>query len=141
MSSDRWRIERLSALAGSARALEIIASSDDYDALTAERYGWINRAIPDTNLDTFVDALARRLAGFELGALAAAKRLVCRRARAADVEDYRETLGVVRDLLASPSGQARRRSVGSDAREVGPDFELAMGAHLDLPRQGGQESA
>src|SRR6266851_9939798 len=40
-------IERLSALVGSARALEIIASSDDYDAQTAERYGWINRAIRD----------------------------------------------------------------------------------------------
>jgi enoyl-CoA hydratase/carnithine racemase len=132
-------IERLSALVGSARALEIIASSDDYDAQTAERYGWINRAIRDANLDTFVDALARRLAGFDLGALAAAKRLVRRHARVADVEDYRETLGVVRDLLASPSGQARRRLVGLHAREVGPEFELAMGAHLDLTRQRGQE--
>src|SRR4029077_6704744 len=54
-------VERLPGLVGAARALEIIASSDDYDAVTAERYGWINRAVPDAELDDFVDALARRL--------------------------------------------------------------------------------
>jgi enoyl-CoA hydratase/carnithine racemase len=37
-------VERLPGLVGTARALEIIASADDYDAVTAERYGWINRA-------------------------------------------------------------------------------------------------
>jgi len=42
-------IERLPGLVGSRGALEIIASSDDYDAVTAERYGWINRAIPTAN--------------------------------------------------------------------------------------------
>ena len=51
-------IERLPALVGPARALEIIASSDDYDAVTAEKYGWINRAIPDQDLDAFVDRFA-----------------------------------------------------------------------------------
>src|SRR5216684_6583896 len=40
-------VERLPGLVGTARALEIIASSDDFDAPTAERYGWINRAIAD----------------------------------------------------------------------------------------------
>ena len=58
-------IERLPDLVGTARALEIIASSDDYDAVTAGRYGWINRAIPDSELDDYVDTLARRLAAFE----------------------------------------------------------------------------
>jgi enoyl-CoA hydratase/carnithine racemase len=43
----------LPLLAGRSRALEIIASSEDYDADTAERYGWINRAIPDKELDDF----------------------------------------------------------------------------------------
>jgi enoyl-CoA hydratase/carnithine racemase len=40
----------LPLLVGRARALEIIASSEDYDTDTAERYGWINRAIPDAEL-------------------------------------------------------------------------------------------
>jgi 1,4-dihydroxy-2-naphthoyl-CoA synthase len=44
----------LPLLVGRSRALEIIASSEDYDADTAERYGWINRAIPDAELDDFV---------------------------------------------------------------------------------------
>jgi enoyl-CoA hydratase/carnithine racemase len=51
----------LPLLVGRARALEIIGSSEDYDADTAERYGWINRAIPDAELDNFVDRFARRL--------------------------------------------------------------------------------
>ena len=42
------------ALTGRARALEIIASGEDFDAETAERYGWINRAVPDAELDAFV---------------------------------------------------------------------------------------
>src|SRR5437879_8751912 len=58
-------IERLPDLVGTARALEIIASSDDYDAVTAERYGWINRAIPDSELEDYVDKFARRLASFD----------------------------------------------------------------------------
>jgi enoyl-CoA hydratase/carnithine racemase len=127
-------MERLPALVGSARALEIIASSDDYDALTAERYGWINRAIPDAELDAYVDGFARRLASFDAGALVAAKRLVRRHAPANRLDDYRQTLRIVRDLLGSASAQARRQAVARHAREMGPEFELAMGAHLDLPR-------
>jgi enoyl-CoA hydratase/carnithine racemase len=134
-------IERLPGLVGSARALEIIASSDDYDAVTAERYGWINRAIADAELDHYVDAFARRLASFDPGALAASKRLVCRHPPAAELGEYRQTLGVVRDLLGSASGQARRQAVGRHARDIGPDFELAMGAHLDLTRQQGGPNA
>jgi len=68
----------LPLLVGRARALEIITSSDDYDADTAERYGWINRAIPDAELDDFVDGFARRIASFEKKALTEAKRLVNR---------------------------------------------------------------
>ncbi len=58
-------IEVLSALAGRSRTLEIILGSEDFDADTAERYGWINRARPDAELPEFVDRLARRIASFE----------------------------------------------------------------------------
>jgi enoyl-CoA hydratase/carnithine racemase len=53
--------EWLSALTGRSRALEIICGSDDFDAATAEKYGWVNRAIPDADLDQFVDNFARRV--------------------------------------------------------------------------------
>ena len=68
--------ERLPHLVGRGRALEIILSGNDFDGETAERYGYVNRALPDAELDGFVDALARRLASFDRRAIAAAKRLV-----------------------------------------------------------------
>jgi len=125
-------IERLPALVGPARALEVIATSDDYDALAAERYGWINRAIPDRELDDYVDTLARRLASFDIHALAAAKRLVLARRQSASVDDYRETLDTLRGLIVSPSTGARRAAVAAHASAVGQDFERRMGHHLSV---------
>lgn len=54
--------ERLPRFIGRDRALEVILTSDDYDATTAERWGWITRALPDAELDDFVDTIAARLA-------------------------------------------------------------------------------
>src|ERR1700682_1017702 len=68
--------ERLPPLVGRGRALEIVLSANDFDGDTAERYGYVNRALPDVELDGFVDALARRIASFDRRALAAAKNLV-----------------------------------------------------------------
>jgi enoyl-CoA hydratase/carnithine racemase len=68
--------ERLPHLVGRGRALEIVLSANDYDGDTAERYGYVNRALPDAELDAFVDTLARRIASFDRRALAAAKHLV-----------------------------------------------------------------
>jgi enoyl-CoA hydratase/carnithine racemase len=68
--------ERLPLLVGRGRALEIILGADDFDGETAERYGYVNRCLPDAELDGFVDALARRIASFDPRALAAAKGLV-----------------------------------------------------------------
>ena len=68
--------ERLPQLVGRGRALEIVLSANDFDGATAERYGYVNRALPDAELDDFVDTLARRIASFDRAALAAAKRLV-----------------------------------------------------------------
>jgi enoyl-CoA hydratase/carnithine racemase len=68
--------ERLPHLVGRGRALEIVLSANDFDGDTAERYGYVNRSLPDADLDGFVDALARRIASFDRRALAAAKHLV-----------------------------------------------------------------
>src|SRR6202045_5475401 len=68
--------ERLPPLVGRGRALEIILSGNDFDGDTAERYGYVNRALPDSELDAFVDALARRIASFDRRAIAAGKSLV-----------------------------------------------------------------
>ena len=68
--------ERLPALVGRGRALEIIIGSDDFDGETAERYGYVNRALPDADLDGFVDKVARRIASFDRRPIEAAKNLV-----------------------------------------------------------------
>jgi enoyl-CoA hydratase/carnithine racemase len=68
--------ERLPHLVGRGRALEIVLGANDFDGETAERYGYVNRALPDAELDGFVDVLARRIASFDLRAIAAAKNLV-----------------------------------------------------------------
>ena len=56
--------QHLVRLMGRARALEVMLSAQDYDAELAERYGWINRAMPADELDDFVRSLAHRVAGF-----------------------------------------------------------------------------
>ncbi len=54
----------LTRLMGRARALEVLLSAQDYDAELAERYGWINRALPASTLDGFVRSLATRISRF-----------------------------------------------------------------------------
>src|SRR5712664_197174 len=68
--------ERLPPLVGRGRALEIVLGANDFDGDTAAQYGYVNRALPDEELDGFVDALARRIATFDGRAIAAAKRLI-----------------------------------------------------------------
>jgi len=68
--------ERLPHLVGRGRALEIVLSGNDFDGDTAERYGYVNRALPEAELDGFVDALARRIASFDQRGITAAKNLV-----------------------------------------------------------------
>jgi enoyl-CoA hydratase/carnithine racemase len=56
--------QHLTRLMGRARALEVMLSAEDYDAELAERYGWINRALPADALGDFVSSLAHRIARF-----------------------------------------------------------------------------
>lgn len=67
---------RLPRLVGRGRALEVILGCDDIDAVTAERWGWVNRVLPTDELAGFVDRLAARIASFPAHAVAAAKARV-----------------------------------------------------------------
>ena len=49
---------RLPRVIGRGRALEVLLSSDDIRGADAESLGYVNRALPDAELDHFVDALA-----------------------------------------------------------------------------------
>ncbi|MFP3547122.1 enoyl-CoA hydratase/isomerase family protein [Rhizobium sp. SIMBA_035] len=67
---------RLPRLMGRGRALEVLLGSDDINGDLAEEYGYVNRSFDDDKLDPFVDALARRISGFDRQAIADTKRLV-----------------------------------------------------------------
>ncbi|MEH2493162.1 enoyl-CoA hydratase/isomerase family protein [Bradyrhizobium sp. AZCC 2230] len=77
---------RLPGQMGRQRALEVLLSSDDIDADLAAAYGYVNRSLPDAELDGFVDKLANRIASFDKWAIANTKRLVNAASLPADVE-------------------------------------------------------
>jgi len=68
--------QRLPRLVGRARALEIVLGCDDVPADLAERWGYLNRALPPAELGPFVERLARRIASFPAEAIALAKQSV-----------------------------------------------------------------
>jgi enoyl-CoA hydratase/carnithine racemase len=67
---------RLPHLIGRNRALEVLLTSEDIRGEQAEAYGYVNRALPDAELDDYVDALATRIARFDKWAIGETKRLV-----------------------------------------------------------------
>jgi len=67
---------RLPRLIGRGRALEVFLGADDFPGDLAERYGYVNRSLPDAELDEFVDALANRIASFDKRAISETKRFV-----------------------------------------------------------------
>jgi enoyl-CoA hydratase/carnithine racemase len=65
---------RLPRLMGRSRALEVLLGADDIPGDLAERYGYVNRSFPDSDLDAFVESLANRIASFDKRAIAETKR-------------------------------------------------------------------
>ena len=122
-------MEWLPRLIGRSRALEFVLSADDFDADIAERYGWVNRTLDDDCLDSFVDALARRLASFDRETLAAAKAQINRfgMPTAAELESSNDLFF---PLLALPDAQTRRAKVRDIGYGIPSDFELNFGRYL-----------
>ena len=122
-------MEWLPRLVGRSRALEIVLSGDDFDADIAERYGWVNRALDDDGLDSFVETLVRRLASFDHETLAAAKAQVNRFGTPTATE-LQSSIDLFFPLLALPGAQARRAKVRDMGYGVRSDFELNFGRYL-----------
>jgi enoyl-CoA hydratase/carnithine racemase len=94
---------------GRGRALEVMLSADDYDADLAERYGWINRALPASELADFVRSLAIRIAKFP----AAGQVVVKDRVNAISlptVEDIRRDSDLFLEGVRSPKFQQRMQA-------------------------------
>jgi len=77
---------RLPRLMGRGRALEVLLSGDDINGDLAERYGYVNRSLPDAELDDFVESLAVRIASFDKQAITDIKRLLNANSLPSDVE-------------------------------------------------------
>jgi enoyl-CoA hydratase/carnithine racemase len=99
-------MQHLARLMGRARALEVILSSQDYDAELAERYGWINRALPAEELGNFVRALAYRIANFPAGGVVTVKDRVNAIALA-PVADFRRDSDLFGEGSRNPEAQKR----------------------------------
>jgi enoyl-CoA hydratase/carnithine racemase len=101
--------QHLVRLMGRARALEVMLSAQDYDAELAERYGWINRALPAAEIVDFVASLARRIAGFPAAGHAVVKERVNAIALA-PAEDFRRDSDLFGEGVREPGAQARIRA-------------------------------
>jgi enoyl-CoA hydratase/carnithine racemase len=99
-------IQHLTRLMGRARALEVMLSGDDYDAELAERYGWINRALPAASLGEFVRLLAHRIAGFPAAGRAALKDRV-NAITLAPTDDFRRDSDLFLECARNPETQRR----------------------------------
>ena len=117
-----------------------MSSGDDFDADIADRYGWVNRTLDDSDLDSFVDTLAGRLASFDRETLSAAKAQINRFGTPAAAE-IQSSIDLFFPLLALPSAQARRAKIRGIGYGVPSDFELNFGKYLPrLGRADGDET-
>jgi enoyl-CoA hydratase/carnithine racemase len=106
---------RLPQLIGRNRALEVLMSSEDIRGEQAEAYGYVNRALPDAELDAFVDALANRIARFDKWAIGSTKRLV--------------NTSLPPDIEIGAGWDACIASLGRPAAQVGIKALMAAGFH------------
>ncbi|WP_406167615.1 enoyl-CoA hydratase/isomerase family protein [Streptomyces canus] len=126
--------ERLPRAIGRDRALEAILTSDDYDADTAERWGWITRALPDSELDAFVDTIVGRLASFDRTSLASAKAQINRASLPPDADLVAAYRGFAHSLTL-PGFLARAAGTQAIVEQAGVDFEYRMGHYIGIANQ------
>lgn len=120
---------RLSRLVGRGRALEIVIGADDLDGALAERYGYVNRAVPDAELDGFVDAFARRVAGFEKATIAEAKAFIDQ-ATLPPESELAPGMEAFFKSVERPATGARAMSLFSQGLQSRSDVELRLGHHV-----------
>jgi enoyl-CoA hydratase/carnithine racemase len=120
---------RLPRLIGRGRALEVLLGADDIDGDLAERYGYVNRSLPDAELDGFVDALALRIASFDKQAIADTKRLVNVNSLPPDAEIAPEWDAFMASL-GRPATQTRIRTLFERGFHKPGDVETRLGYHV-----------
>lgn len=122
--------ERLPPLVGRGRALEIVLGANDFDGDTAAQYGYVNRALPDDELDGFVDALARRISTFDARAIAAAKRLI-NQVSLPSADNLLSALNSFQTALTWPETLQRVEALLKQGLQQNRNFERQWPAMLD----------
>jgi enoyl-CoA hydratase/carnithine racemase len=122
-------VQHLARLMGRARALEVMLSAGDYDAELAERYGWINRALPAAALGDFVRSLAHRIATFPAAGRVAVKERVNAIALA-PAKEFRHDSGLFGEGVRNPEAQSRIQAAMESGFQT-RDAEMALARMLD----------
>jgi enoyl-CoA hydratase/carnithine racemase len=120
--------QHLVRLMGRARALEVMLSAEDYDAELAQQYGWINRAVPASEIDNFVRALAHRIASFPSPGHVAVKNRVNAIALA-PAEDFRHDSDIFGNGVRDAEAQTRIRRAFERGFQT-RDAEMALARML-----------
>ena len=127
--------DRLARLLGRDRALEAILTGNDYDAVQAEHYGWVTRAIPDAELDDFVNGIAARIASNDKAAVLGAKAQI-NRSTLPPVADLRASWAEFSQSVTWPGFQARVPKLGQAIAEIGlEEIERNLGHYAGLLNQ------
>ena len=120
---------RLPRLIGRGRALEVLLGADDISGELAELYGYVNRALPDADLDGFIDGLAVRISSFDKEAIAETKRLVDIASLPPDAEIAPEWDAFLASL-GRPASQTRIKTLMERGFHKPGDVEERLGYHV-----------
>jgi enoyl-CoA hydratase/carnithine racemase len=120
---------RLPRLIGRGRALEVLLGADDIGAADAELLGYVNRALPDAELDNFVDGLATRISSFDKWAIANTKRLVNEASLPPDVE-IRAGWDACMASVKRPAAQERIKALLEQGLQNPGDAENRLGFYV-----------
>src|SRR5436853_605684 len=130
---------RLPRLMGRGRALEVLLGADDIPGDLAERYGYVNRSLPDAELDEFVDALATRIASFDKRAISETKRFADVASLPPDFEIAPEW-DVCLASIMRPAAQERIKKLLDQGFHTTGDVENRLGYHVgQLGRHASEE--
>ena len=120
---------RLARLVGRGRALEIVLGADDFPGDLAAHYGYINRALPDGELDDFVEAFASRLSNFDKRAIAEVKKLVDG-PTLPTLSEFQAGMEAYFVSATRPETRARIGAAISDGLQRRGDVELNLGRYV-----------
>ncbi len=113
--------QRLPRLMGHSRAMEAVLSGYDFPAELAERYGYINRAFPPKELNSYVRALAIRIASLPAETIALAKKAVLAAGELPIVDGLFEETYLFNQAVALPAAKERMKrmlKMGGQSREM-----------------------